>query len=205
MDRSIIREIKTSLRLSMNGVTSSLMRERGVDYKLNFGVDIPRLRRMAQKYIPGKTLAEALWKEETRELKILATLLYPCEEFTSFEEWMSAITNVELAEQASVNLFSYATGAEETAFEWILQDDLYKRLCGFSVLTRLMMQGKQFSMEKRQAFLAASAEAFYEENLSLKNAVLNALYRFSGQGEAEREMIRNAFSEKRELLDLLSI
>ena len=33
-----LKDIKTQLRLSMNGVVSQSMREKGLNYKLNFGV-----------------------------------------------------------------------------------------------------------------------------------------------------------------------
>ena len=36
-----LKDIKTQLRLSMNGVVSQSMREKGLDYKLNFGVELP--------------------------------------------------------------------------------------------------------------------------------------------------------------------
>ena len=38
-----IRQIKKELRLAMNGIASSYMRENGMNYKLNFGVELPRL------------------------------------------------------------------------------------------------------------------------------------------------------------------
>ena len=42
-----IKEIKKQLRLSMNGVVSTLQRRQGLDYKINFGVEIPRLKEIA--------------------------------------------------------------------------------------------------------------------------------------------------------------
>lgn len=39
-----LKDIKTQLRLSMNGVVSQSMREKGLDYKLNFGVELPRIK-----------------------------------------------------------------------------------------------------------------------------------------------------------------
>ena len=38
-----LKEIKTQLRLSMNGAVSQSMREKGLVYKLNFGVELPRM------------------------------------------------------------------------------------------------------------------------------------------------------------------
>ena len=39
-----IKDIKTQCRLAMNGMVSTAMRERGMDYRLNFGVEYPRRR-----------------------------------------------------------------------------------------------------------------------------------------------------------------
>ena len=38
-----LKDIKTQLRLSMNGAVSQSMREKGLLYKLNFGVELPRM------------------------------------------------------------------------------------------------------------------------------------------------------------------
>ena len=38
-----IREIRKELRLAMNGVISTSMREKGIVYKLNFGVRNPEI------------------------------------------------------------------------------------------------------------------------------------------------------------------
>ena len=39
-----LKDIKTQLRLSMNGAVSQSMREKGLVYKLNFGVELPRIK-----------------------------------------------------------------------------------------------------------------------------------------------------------------
>ena len=45
-----IKDIKGQFRLFMNGVASQSMREKGLDYKLNFGIDLPRLKEIAARY-----------------------------------------------------------------------------------------------------------------------------------------------------------
>ena len=45
-----LKDIKTQLRLSMNGVVSQSMREKGLNYKLNFGVELPRIKSIAAAY-----------------------------------------------------------------------------------------------------------------------------------------------------------
>ena len=54
----IIKTIKKEFRLSMNGVVSTLQRRQGLDYKINFGVEIPRLKDIAAKYQKNKELAQ---------------------------------------------------------------------------------------------------------------------------------------------------
>ena len=45
-----LKDIKTQLRLSMNGAVSQSMREKGLVYKLNFGVALPRIKMIAGNY-----------------------------------------------------------------------------------------------------------------------------------------------------------
>ena len=76
-----LKDIKTQLRLSMNGAASQSMREKGLVYKLNFGVELPRIKDIAARYGKDHRLAQALWKEDIRECKILAGMLQPVESF----------------------------------------------------------------------------------------------------------------------------
>ena len=72
-----LKAIKRSFRLYMNGVVSASMRQKGADYKINWGVSLEHLREMSQEYGKDEELADALWKENIRECKILATLIMP--------------------------------------------------------------------------------------------------------------------------------
>ncbi len=104
----LLKDIKTQLRLSMNGVVSQSMREKGLDYKLNFGVELPRIKGIAAAY-EKKSLAQALWKENIRECKILAGLLQPVETFLPeiADIWVEDIRNIEIAELTCMNLFQH--------------------------------------------------------------------------------------------------
>lgn len=76
-----IKEIKKSLRLSMNGIVSAHQRRQGLNYKINFGVEIPRLKELASRQEKSTLLAQSLWQDNIRECKLLAIFLYPTEEF----------------------------------------------------------------------------------------------------------------------------
>ena len=61
-----IEDIKKDLRANMNGVASAAMRSTP-DYRVNFGVELPRLQSLANEYGKDHELAQALWKESVRE------------------------------------------------------------------------------------------------------------------------------------------
>ncbi len=79
--KQTIKDIKQSFRLLMNGVTAQSMREKGIDQHLNWGAAVIHLGEMAAEYTPDYKLAQALWKENVRECKILATMLMPHDKF----------------------------------------------------------------------------------------------------------------------------
>lgn len=137
-----LKDIKTQLRLSMNGVVSQSMREKGLDYKLNFGVELPRIKSIAAAYEKNHDLAQALWKENIRECKILAGLLQPIDTF--FPEiadiWVEDIRNIEIAELTCMNLFQNLPYAPAKTFQWIADEAEYTQVCGFLTIARLLMK-----------------------------------------------------------------
>ena len=78
-----LKHIKQSFRLLMNGVTAQSLRDKGLEYYLNWGANLLHLKEMAEPYGKDFNLAIALWKEDIRECKILATLIMPAEKFES--------------------------------------------------------------------------------------------------------------------------
>ena len=164
----------------MNGITSSAMREKGINYKLNFGVPITTLREIAKDYAPNTELAEELWKENTRELKILATLIQPPKLFAKTLIWVSDIENLELAEQPSMNLFSKTPDAPDNALKLIQSKELYPQICGYLIYARLFMTDYQLN-ENNETYFIHVAEALDSESLILKKAALTSLKKLGRQ------------------------
>lgn len=137
----LIRNIRTDLRLAMNGVVSSSMRDKGVDYKMNFGVDIPRIKQIAEKYEPSAALAKELWKLDVRELKILSTMLYPLDEFKydNANEWANEIPNQEIRENLCRSLLQELDYADKLVQEWSADLNQSLRLTGYWLYVRLML------------------------------------------------------------------
>ena len=92
--------IKRSFRLLMNGPGSQSMRDKGLGYKLNWGVPFYELKKMAEEYGKDYDLAIELWKEDIRECKILATLIMPADKMLPeiTDLWMEQVQSQEMAE-----------------------------------------------------------------------------------------------------------
>lgn len=180
-----LKDIKTQLRLSMNGAVSQSMREKGLHYKLNFGVELPRIKTIAAAYEKNHDLAQALWKEDIRECKILAGLLQPVDTF--FPEiadiWVENIANVEIAEITCMNLFQNLSYAPAKSFQWIASEEEYPKLCGFLTIARLLM--KKGDMEERPAaeFLDQAICAAQSGSYHVRNAAMLAIRKYMQHSE----------------------
>lgn len=142
MDNNIhetIKDIKSKFRLFMNGMVSQSMREKGMEYKLNFGIEYPRIKEIAAGYEPDHELAQALWKENIRECKILAGLLQPADTFYPeiADIWIEGMDYPELAEYTVMNLFQRLPYASEVVFRWMADEREMFQLCGIEWRCRL--------------------------------------------------------------------
>ena len=158
MDNNIhetIKDIKSKFRLFMNGMVSQSMREKGMEYKLNFGIEYPRIKEIAAGYEPDHELAQALWKENIRECKILAGLLQPADTF--YQEiadiWIEGMDYPELAEYTVMNLFQRLPYASEVVFRWMADEREMFQLCGFLLMARLLMKGEKLNERAEAEFL----------------------------------------------------
>ena len=146
MDK-VISDIKKELRAAMNGIASKAMRDAGMtaDYRVNFGVDLPRLQLLAEDISANMLLegddreeqrarlAQRLWKESVRECRILATMLYPTErmDMELADVWAETVRTVEIAQIAALHLFSKIPDASSLAFRWMAADDEMRQILGF--------------------------------------------------------------------------
>lgn len=181
----LARQIKRSFRLFMNGETSHSMREKGVEYGVNWGIELHRLRTMAAEYPKSRALAEELWQSKVRECKIMATLLMPAGEMTLEQAgaWAATLPSVELAELCALNVFQNIAGAEALAYEWIAGTDTLSAICGFHLLSRLLVKGHVPDREQSERFAEALVVALQQDHFALRRAAYNCALRFMETGE----------------------
>ena len=189
-----LMEIKRSFRLLMNGPVSQSMREKGMDYKLNWGVSLPHLQEVAREYGKDRDLAIALWKEDIRECKILATLIMPANEMPRelVDVWMEQLHSQEMAEMLSFHLLQHLDFAPALAYEWMASDkDLYQ-LTAYHLLSRLFLRGQEPNERGINEFLDQAAVALQSDNMGLRHAAANCVTRFASLNNTYLDIARKA-------------
>ena len=133
-----LKEIKIKFRHAMNGIVSHNMRSQGADYKINFGLTLPLLKRIAAETPTDAQLANALWADTAvRESMMLAPLVYPIDEFTEAEanRWVETMPNTEVADICCKFLFSRLPFARQKACEWSCSDRPLTQYTAFQLST----------------------------------------------------------------------
>lgn len=177
-----VKKIKRSFRLFMNGVASSSMRDKGLEYKINWGIPVTRLRDMAAQYAPSVALAERLWESDVRECKILATMLMPAERFSEpmALSWLSACNNQEMVEMLVFNLVQNMPGVETFVVSLLHSDEPNASLAALHLVSRLVARQNVAFMtdEVVGSFAQLVVKALNGTEAVLKHAALNSVTRY---------------------------
>ena len=177
-----VKKIKRSFRLFMNGVASSSMRDKGLEYKINWGIPVTRLRDMAAQYAPSVALAERLWESDVRECKILATMLMPAERFSEpmALSWLSACNNQEMVEMFVFNLVQNMPGVETFVVSLLHSDEPNAPLAALHLVSRLVARQNVAFLtdEVVGSFAQLVVKALSGTDAVLKHAALNSVTRY---------------------------
>ena len=177
-----VKQIKRSFRLFMNGVASSSMRDKGLEYKINWGIPVTRLRDMAAQYAPSVALAERLWESDVRECKILATMLMPAERFSEpmALSWLSACNNQEMVEMLVFNLVQNMPGVETFVVSLLHSDEPNASLAALHLVSRLVARQNVAFLtdEVVGSFAQLVIKALSGTDAVLKHAALNSVTRY---------------------------
>ena len=192
-----VKDIKQSFRQMMDGSIAASMRSKGVDYKLNWGATLPRLKEKAAEIGKNYDLAIALWKENVRECKILATMIMPADEVLPevIDIWMEQTPTQEIAEQAAFNLYQYLPYAPAKAFAWMASPEPLYQLCGFHVLSRLFMNGQEPNERGIHEFIDQALAALQGDSIPVRKAAMSAVQRFADLGLVYERIAKSALKQ----------
>ena len=189
-----LKEIKQSFRLYMNGVTAQSLRDKGVNYHLNWGVSLQHLQEMAAEIkAEGHTPAEfhelsiLLWKENIRECKILATMLMPTDTFPADLAmlWVEQTPTQEVAELAAMHLYQHLPYAKDMALQLIAQPYEMAQLQGYCILARLFSNNTEFTESEINEVIDQAHSTFKSSispqtsSIALRHSILNAIQKLS--------------------------
>ena len=201
-----VKDIKQSFRLLMDGKTAQSMRDKGLQYKLNWGASLPMLRQQAGELRAEVAadggdstsrlydLAIALWKENVRECKILATMIMPAEQMLPevVDIWMEQTDSLEIAEQAAFNLYQHLPFAAEKAFLWLASPDDIPQICGYHILSRLFMNKQEPNERGINEFIDQALVALQSPSIPVRKAAMQAVIRFSELGLMYQRLAHSA-------------
>ena len=192
-----LKQIKRSFHTRMNGVASQSMRQKGLDYKVNWGVALPHLREMADEYQPSYSLAVELWKENIRECKILATMLMPPAEMPEqlVELWMEQTKSQEIAEMAVFNLYQHLDFAPQLAFRWIASEKSICQLSGYQLLACLFGKGLIPDTRGVNEYIDQVKVTLEGTDTAVSHAAMNSVNRFCQLGPEYEQIASKALSE----------
>lgn len=161
-----IAEIKQKIRLSMNGVTADSMKDKGVIYKQNFGVELPVLREMAKLYSPSHDLAQRLWQIGGRETMILSVFLQPTTGFsiTKALERVQSAQQKEIIDILCLYLLCKVTYAPQLCMELINTEHTNSQTAGYMLASRIF---SQFSESQTKQIINKSVELSATDNYQL--------------------------------------
>ncbi len=177
----VARSIRQRFRTRMNGVVSENMRNKGMDYRVNWGISLRHLMEMASEYEKDLHVALELWNDNVRESKIMALLLMPAEEFTTdlAELWIESLLTQEMSEMAAMLLFKDLPYAPELAFRLIAQTNPLHQILGYNILSRLFAADNIPDARGLAELMDQIRLAINEDNLSVRHAAYNCYQKLS--------------------------
>lgn len=143
----------------MNGIASAASRQTE-DYRVNWGIEMPRLMDIAREFAPGRELAQSLWNDATRECKILGCVLMPTEDYDAdmCDIWAENIRTHEIAMYFVLYLVRRLPFAADKAYEWMACDNPLRQSMGYLTMCHLL-RNSSFSDSAIDEFLDQAASS----------------------------------------------
>lgn len=171
------------IRKQTNGAVSDSMREKGMDWPLNYGVSIPAIKDAAGVYAPDHEFAKFLYRQEVRELRLAGIIIADPGSVMPEEIpfWIAGIINNEVAEHISFMLASVVVFPQVAAL-YLTPDNESVSYAVLLAASRRMIADRSVSRFDISALLASLKWLQALTSFSVWRAVatlLNNISRFS--------------------------
>ena len=176
------KEIRRMFRSRMDGTVAQNMREKGMEYHVNWGVTISHLQELAAEYGKDLHVALELWKDNVRESKIMALMIMPVEECTPdiAHVWIDTMGTQEIAEMASMLLFQHLPYAPAMAYGLLAQGGDLKQILGYNILSRLIARGEIPDARGLDELIDQIKISMKTDNVAVRHAAYNCFMKLNG-------------------------
>jgi 3-methyladenine DNA glycosylase AlkD len=149
----------------------------GIRTKKAYGVKMPVLKDMAKQIGKDHALALGLWAIDSRETRILATLVDDVDRLTEdqMEDWAGQFDYWEICDQAVMNLFGPSRFAHKKAVDWCVRKEEFVKRAGFVLVAWMGVHDKGARDDVFEAFLPVIVKAATDDRNNVMKSVNWAL------------------------------
>ena len=157
------------IRKQMNGAVLDTFRYYGAKYGMNYGVALHSLREMAREVGCDDDLAHFLYRQQVRELQIIALWIADAASVNveQFDHWAAGIINSEIAEQAAQGLLSKIEQIDILLESWCSGEN---ELLAYAALLAAS-RSEKVSVEAVQSAVNKSLNTFSDNHLAVQGTV----------------------------------
>lgn len=172
-----MQKVKRRFFAMRNGDLAQQMTERGANYRINFGLNLPQINEIAKDFLPGGKewdnlnpnfdLADFARRlrdnSTTRESMLIAPMLFPIDQLSEKEglEWALSVPTPEIADILCMKLLRNHPEADKLAGELLSYNDSsdvsLPKYVGLRLLLNLIQIGK-ITTDKAKRYLSNEGE-----------------------------------------------
>ena len=117
----------------------------GINPKNTYGLRMPVIKKIAKDYKNNHDLAIKLWEIDTRETRIMASLVDEADKVSSqqMDEWALEFDYWEICDQCCTNLFRKTKFAYDKIYQWSKAEEEYVKRAGFALIAVLAIHEKK--------------------------------------------------------------
>lgn len=169
----------------------------GIRNERAFGIPIPALRRAAKPWRGHHDVAQALWRTEWHEARIMAGMIADPKQLTpqEMDAWTAAFDSWDVCDQCCGNLFWQVPFVCEAIGRYVADGREFVRRTGFVLMAALAVHDRTVTEAEAQEWLRLIVRHADDERNFVKKAVNWALRQIGKRNMAFRELALATASE----------
>jgi len=173
----------------------------GISPKKTYGIRMPVLKSIAKECRKSHGLATALWEIDTRETRIIASLVDIPESVSSeqMDEWAKEFDYWEICDQCCINLFRKTEFAYDKIYQWSESDKEFVKRSAFALIAVLAIHDKKEKDKTFENLLDLTKKEAIDERKMVKKAVNWAIRQI---GKRNRNLNKKAIAISKEINEI---